>query len=572
VTIPASVHREWQQFRLLSRDAVRQLIDTALFARDADPMEFALWMLALVATPPAFFASRQIFVYTVLINAPPEVVERVALAHWLFFVTYGMLAAALLAALTWEALFPDGRDQEILGVLPIRPRTVAASRLRAALTVAVVFAGAVNVPSAVIYSTFAAGHALMPNVVTLLTGHVLATMLGSLLVFLASLIARGLAAVALGARAAAWLGAALQVITVILLFEVFLFLPGVLGTFVKAMLRGDTSALWFPPVWFASLHAWLAGSSRVVISESARTGLMAFAVAAIAVLPMYLLPARWLARRALETRPRERTIGLTSLVKAVATLIRARSPVRSVYAFSVASLFRSRSHLFVLATYFGLAIAVCLASFVIADVRGTIVVDAPSPLVLALPLVFMFFLVIGLRASFRIPTDLDANWAFRISQPSLGTCISAATLVMFVIAVAPVAGISVAATIALWPARDVATIAILQLLAGLVLIQCALFGWTKVPFASAHAPSPEVLKAKWPIYVVALYLYAFKLANWQFVALRSTRALAAYMAAAVITILVIQWLRARKLRRATLQFDVIDSYAIDRLNLSEAVN
>ena len=107
---------------MLSRDAVRQLIDTALLSRDADPMEYTVWMLALVATPPAFFAARQVLTYTALRNAPLEVVMQVALAHRLFFVIYGMLAAALLAALTWEAVFPDGRDQEIVGVLPVRPR------------------------------------------------------------------------------------------------------------------------------------------------------------------------------------------------------------------------------------------------------------------------------------------------------------------------------------------------------------------------------------------------------------------------------------------------------------------
>src|SRR5687767_15860414 len=101
-----ALRRDWHQFRLLSRDAVRQLIDTALFSRDADPMEYALWMLALVATPPAFFASRQLLLYTSLVHAPAEVVEQIALSHRLFFVTYGLLAAALLAAVTWDSLFP----------------------------------------------------------------------------------------------------------------------------------------------------------------------------------------------------------------------------------------------------------------------------------------------------------------------------------------------------------------------------------------------------------------------------------------------------------------------------------
>ena len=74
----------------------RQLLDAALFSRDADPMQFALWMLALVSTPATFFAFRQSLAYTALTNAPAELVLQVAMAHRLFFVVYAMIAAALL--------------------------------------------------------------------------------------------------------------------------------------------------------------------------------------------------------------------------------------------------------------------------------------------------------------------------------------------------------------------------------------------------------------------------------------------------------------------------------------------
>ncbi len=125
-----SLKRDWHQFRLLSKDAVRQLIDTALLSREADPMEFALWILALVATPTGFFALRNINTYTELMvaNAPDAVVQQIALGHRLFFIIYSMLSAALLASLTWEAVFPDGRDQEIVGVYCPSGRTCSRRR------------------------------------------------------------------------------------------------------------------------------------------------------------------------------------------------------------------------------------------------------------------------------------------------------------------------------------------------------------------------------------------------------------------------------------------------------------
>jgi hypothetical protein len=567
-----TLRRDWRQFRLLSRDAVRQSIDAALFSREADPMEFALWMLALVATPPAFFAFRQIFLYTALVKAPPEVVEQIALAHRMFFVTYGMLAAALLAALTWDTLFPDGRDQEIVGVLPVRPQTFAAAKLGAAVTLGLVFTAAINIPAAVIYTAVSSAHPALRNSVGLLAGQILGTSLGALLVYFTLLTARGLAAIVFGARAGAWLGAVLQLVTVVLLVEVFFFLPGVLGTLVKAMLAGDPTMMWLPPVWFASLHAWVAGNSNPLLASPAGLAVISTAIAGVAAVPMYLLPARWLGRRAMETRARERATSITSAIKSLAHLTMASPPVRAIFGFAIASLLRSRQHLLVLATYFGLAIATCVASIILIEVRGSIKLTTPASWILALPLVFMFFMVIGLRASFRLPTDIEANWPFRMAQPSLAACFNAAALVMFSLVALPLAVLTLVITAPLWSVVDGIKAALLQLLAGVLLIECVLANWTKIPFACGHAPSPDVLKAWWPAYLLTLYLYAFKLSDWQVVALRSTTALAWYVALTLTVIGIVRLVRQRKTRSRTLEFDAAYGHTLERLNLSGALN
>jgi hypothetical protein len=570
--ISPALRRDWTQFRLLSRDAVRQLIDTALFSRESDPMEFALWMLALVATPPAFFAARQIFTYTALVNADIAAVEQVALAHRLFFIIYGMLASTLLAAMTWDALFPDGRDQEIVGVLPVRPYTFAAARLGAAVIVGAGFAAAVNLPAGLIYSFIASGHPALGNVVALFAGHVLATMLGSLLVYFALLTLRGIAAILLGARAGAWLGAALQLLTVILLVEVFFFLPGVLGGLVDAMLGLDPRARWFPPVWFGSLNAWVAGDSHGIMRSGISTGVVAFISAAVITVPIYLLPARWLGRRALESRPREHATSITSIVRAMGKLTAARPAVRAILGYSVASLLRSRRHLLVIATYVGVAIAISVASILLIEIRGTIALETPDSWILALPLVFLFFVVLGLRASFRIPTEIEANWSFRLSQPTLNECVNGTALVMLTLAVVPIVALTAAITLPVWPLSDVLKIALMQIVAGVVLIECVLLAWAKVPFACGHAPSPDMLKAWWPAYLLAMYLYAFKQSHWQFAALGSARVMGVYLATAFAVVVLIRLIRRRKLRHQALEFDAAPVTTVEQLKLSEALN
>jgi len=573
VNVPSSWKRDWHQFRLLSRDAVRQLVDTALFSRESDPAEYAIWMLALIATPVLVFAVRQVLIFTALVNAPPEAVHEVLLAHRLFFITYGMLAAALIASLTWEALFPDGRDQEIIGVLPVRPRTFAAARLGAAVTVGALFTAAVNLPAGIIYSAFSAGHPLLSgHAPGVFAGHVMATMLGSMFVFFTLLVVRGLTAVVFGAHAGAWLGAVLQLATVVLMFEVFFFLPKVLGTLITGVLRGDTLTAWFPPVWFAALHAWLAGSSSQLLEAAMLRGLAAFAISAAVVVPIYLLPARWLGRRALETRSRERAAATTFVVRTIGTVTRSGPAVRAVVLFTVVSLVRSRRHLTILASYFGIAVAVSIASVLTIEVRGTFIVDRPFEGVLALPLVFVFFGVMGLRASFRVPTEVDANWSFRMAQPSLTTCVRASTLVMAALVVLPIAVITFAALVPRWPLSSVLNSVGLQIVSGVVLIECTLFGWSKVPFACGHAPSADVLKSWSGLYAIAMYVFAFKLSDWQAAATSSSRTLAWYLGGAAVIMLAVRILRHRKLPSQSLEFDAAKPPTMEELNLSGARN
>jgi hypothetical protein len=564
--------QDLRQFRLLSKDAVRHLIDSALLSRDADPMEFALWMAALVATPSVFFAARQMLTYSALVSAPVELVQSFALSHRLFFVTYGMLAAAFLAAVTWEAIFPDGRDQEVVGVLPVKPYVFAAARLAAAVKVSLIFLTLVNLPAAVLYSFFAMAHPLFGwNLPGLVAGHFAATMLGSQLVFFVLLSIRGLTAVIFGAGAGKWFGAALQVITVVLMFETLFFLPGILATLVNRIMQGDATMMLFPPVWFVALHEWVLGSANQLLEGAMIRGLLAFALASAAVVPMYLVPARWLGRRALEKRSRERAAATTFVVRVVSSLTRTRPAARGLFLFAVASLVRSRRHHLVLASYLGMAVALCIITVFIVDDRGSVKIDRPASWLLTLPMIFVFCGVHGLRSSFRIPTETEANWPFRIAQPSLATCVSATLLVVVTLLILPVAAVTLMIIGPTWPFATTALVLVLQILAGITLTELVLFHWRKVPFACAHAPSPDLLKAWWPIYAFALYVYAFELANWQFAAVSSNIALWSYLVTCGLVITTVRWLRGRQLQKHQLEFDVATQGA-ERLNLSEALN
>jgi hypothetical protein len=503
---------------------------------------------------------------------PAERFEAMLNADRLFFLIYGMLAAALLAALTWEALYPDRTDQEIVGVLPVKPRTLAAARLSAAVATSVVFTTAISLPAAAVYSIAAVQHPLVGALPRVFLGHIAATTLGCAFVFLSLVAVRGIVAIGAGERAANRLAVVLQLVTIVALVEVFLFLPAVLGGLVRQMQAagsaGALSAL--PPVWFAALFAWMAEGRGLLVAEGG-TAVLAFGAASLAAAAISLGPAAWMGRRALLVRSTDRPSLLMILGRAVATVCARPPAVRAMFLFGVASLTRSRRHVLYLASYLGTAIAAAILGLIGAEIRGRLQFDEPRAYLLVLPLVFMFFAVFGLRGALAIPTDVEANWPFRMSPPTVRLSVRATRLLIMTFGIVPIVGVWLMATLAVWPVAMALKVAALDLIAGLWLTEIALLGWAKVPFATAHEPAPETLKSRLPWYVFFLMLYSRGGASLQLSLVDSTESTIRFLAFGIAGIAIMRVWHVRQQRRLQPTFDA-DTGGMETLNLSEAVN
>jgi hypothetical protein len=572
MTDPWGRGTEWRQFLILSRDSVRRLLNGAVHSRDTDPMQFALWVAALAATLPTLFAIRMIFMWSSARYALSlEAIESLAIANRLFFIFYGMIASALLAALLWETLLPDRSDQEIVGVLPVRARTVAAARVAAATAIAVAFSIAINGVSGLLFAvatSAAFGLAALPM---LFVGHIVSTTFACLLVFFTLLTIRGTVAAIAGPSAGSWVATVLQLVTIVTLIEVFLYLPSLLPPVVEHVLRGDRMAARFPPAWFAGLYSWMAGSDRTVLAEGARLAIVATFAAALSVVGTYLLPAAYLSRRTLEVRSRERARLMTTLTRAVASLIPS-PPVRGMFVFSIASFIRSRRHLFILASYLGVGVGCALVGIIAAEARNTLSIAHPRAYLLALPMVMTFCAVLGLRAAFAVPTDLDANWPFRLREPTPATATNAASATILAMGVVPIAALAfVASMMAGWAVATAATIALFNLVSGAFLVEAALFRWRKVPFACAHVPAQDTVKGRWAFFIVFLNWYAFQLANVQEWALASFARAMQYAGIFALLILVVRMARIRT-TRGGVDFDGAPQDTLQTLGLSEAVH
>ena len=131
---------ERHQFRILYRDFLRRVIDLDVLSSHGDMEKLLVQFAAMLA---AFNFSFLIFAGPkYLSGAVPEAQLRIAVrSEFEFLVASTMAVAGLFAVLAWNNVLPDRRDSLILGLLPVRTRTVFLAKIAAiasALGVAIV--------------------------------------------------------------------------------------------------------------------------------------------------------------------------------------------------------------------------------------------------------------------------------------------------------------------------------------------------------------------------------------------------------------------------------------------------
>ena len=517
--------RKWRQFARLLELSRGRLMDAALGSREIAAEHFVIWGGALLATPTLLYTVRTTSAYPFFRWRSLEMLQMVALGDRLFFIVWAMLVAMLLVSLLWEGLYPDRTDQQILGVLPVSPRMVAAARVATALGAALVLITAIVVPSAVFYAATSGVHPVLGARLGVMVGQIAGGVGAGMFVFTALMAVRGLLVFVLGAGAAARVAVVLQVITVLLLVEAFLFLPGILPRVLQPlMMPGAAEVSWMIPAWFLGLSVWVAGPHRELLAVTAGDAVAALVAVVGVAVAVYVVPAPATARRAIEARTTAPTRGSGGWLTAIASRLVWTRSARAQLAFTLRSLARSPRHQTAIASWLGLALGVGGVRLMAAQVRGRpLALDQPADYLVSLPLVLTFFLVGGLRAAFALPTDLPANWTFRLTASHApAACIAARRGALWLLAVLPVSALTLLAGGWQWGWEPALAVAAMHAVSGMMLCEIAVLDCESIPFTRQRGLSTDSLKLGAPLGLVALIFYAFRLDDLQLLALGAT--------------------------------------------------
>ena len=496
-------------FQILWRAFLEQFVANESATSDLQTRRALIGIFAFLVTPGFFLMMRTVSSYELILRVAqarnmPELVERHLAQLAMTFVVYSMVTTALITVFIWDALVFDKRDAMVLGPLPIRGTTIVWAKLAALATFLLGTSVAVNLLSGVPFGFVTGGPE--GKIVRHLAGHLAGTLGGAVFMFSALVVARGALVLAVGSHIAATVGSTLQFVfmSAVLLFMV---VPATMGDAQPVFLTRNAGQ-WIPTTWFFALFETLRGSQAPGLDALAWRAVVAVPTTVVAAIAI-TFAGYWNQMRA-ALAPPARAASATRLRRGMAGLIVGSDHVaRGVSDLVLTVLARSRPHQVPIAIAASLGVAI--ASVAISTRSGGLeALRSPRTVVLWVPIVLGYWIIVGLRASFVMPTELPAAWAFRVhSRLPSASHWSGVRAAMFAFAIGPALATNALVVLPLLGWRIAAIHAVVVCVTIAIAAQCASMLVDGVPFTRAYPPGHARLKTRWPLYLLAMYAVAY---------------------------------------------------------------
>jgi hypothetical protein len=551
------------RFKILWRLFVEQFAANESATSDMQMRRAIIGAIAFLVTPGLFLMFKTMSGYELMVmiarhRNTPQIIETFLAQMAVLFVSYSMISTGLLTVFIWDTLVFDKRDAMVLGPLPLRGLTIVGAKLAALATFLVGTALAVNVLSGVAFGWVTG--ALEGRILQHLSAHLSGTVGGAVFMFCTLVVVRGLLVLFVSAHAAAITGSLLQ----------FVFLSAVLCF----MMVPTATGLVLPPMsWFAALFEWIRGSRAPAVPGLAQYALIVLPISIAGAIAV-TFAGYWKQMRA-ALAPSASVAGTARIRRRLATLITGRDRVAHATSdFVLTTLVRSPVQQAPIAIAASLGVAIVSIALATRD-GGLAELRVPRTVVLWIPIVLGYWVIVGLRASFVLPTELKAAWAFRVHSrlPSVSYW-AGVRAAMVAFAIGPALLVNALAVLPLLGWRVAAIHALVVTVAIAIAAQFASLLVDGVPFTRAYPPGHARLKTRWPLYLLGMWAIAYLPVRLELRVLHDAWGIGMLLAEGLAAIATLEIAARHRARKWTLppepEIDDSDPEALTFLNLGPA--
>ncbi len=508
-----------RQFRILYREFLARLVDLEILSSGGDVQKVLVQFAAMLAAASFTYAVASVPRY-VQSTMPHRQLLVAAWSEQEFLVASTMAIAGLFSVLAWNTVLPDRRDCLVLGLLPVRVRTIFLAKVAAIATALAISVAAINSFTGLSFPFLWGGFRT-------LGAYWITQFLAGLFVCGALLALQAVAAQLLSYRLFLRASSFLQLACFFTILGFWFLKPPFTA------LAAHPHLAWMPSFWFFALFQQLNGAGSPAFAPLAARALWSIPLTLAIAAAAFGLAYRRNLRRIVEQpdiAPADRSRPAVRILGWLAALALAAPIERAVLLFTARSISRSRQHRLILAAYAGIALAIGLAytrdliygpsSFEAMQVAAPW--NQPNGSFLAASMIALFFAVIGARAVFAMPIALPANWIFRLTAVhSPAAYFYAVRKSLYTVAVIPVWIAAAVALFAIWPAWGAAEHVALLAVLGILLVEMSLYRFRKIPFACSYLPGKANLNVRLGTWGIGFLFVASQGVHVEFWAMQS---------------------------------------------------
>jgi hypothetical protein len=412
-----------------------------------------------------------------------------------FFIVLSMVVTGAAALWRWDALFLDRRDYSNIVPLPISLPRIFLGNLAAILLLAVVLTLDVNAASFVLFPVAVVGSQVSLGVfLRFAAGHAVTVVVASVFSFFAVFAVIGLLMAILPY-------ALFRRISLYIRFLIALFFIALLATsfavtsFLGQLARMNKMAVnLLPPVWFLGMGQTLWGNGHnPFFAAMTRTAFFALGISLVVAVLSYTLSFRRSFIRIPETAevgPLPRWQFHFLPVDLFDRTIFRDPPQRACFHFITRTLLRSEAHLQIVSAFTAMAFVVSTQSLASAfQTRASIHLRGPSEDLLSIPFILSFCIIVGIRLSFEVPSDLRANWVFALwIDPGTLQTRPIARKALLAFSLVPLAPICLFSSWMLWGFSTALLHTAIYAACTVAVVELLLIRFRKIPFTCSYPP------------------------------------------------------------------------------------
>jgi len=442
-------------------------------------------------------------------------------------ITFFMLIMGLVAVLEWEVLFLDSRDYTNLCSLPVRARTLFTAKFSSLCLFIGLFALSLNLWSTFFF-VFYLSRWWHPNPLYALLFsmiHLMSMLSACFFAFFFTALLIGILMTLLGYKLFNRIRTYIR--SFFLIVYVFLILMYLRGLYVGIdqlipveKIKASTSFIqylynYFPPLWFTDLYETLLGNTSLPFHGSYNYALLGLVLMGSLFYLMTGLSYRgYIKKLGFVQRKRLHLKALKMGFSRIFDRIFLRNPVqRAIFHFYKNTL---NAHMFYkmrLATFISIGIGLILFQ-IPRQGRDIQALFGINKTMLTIPIIISFFYLLGLRGVVNMPTSLNANWIFRLTEGEKRRhYFSALRKGIFFLNLLPLHIVLFAFYLFFWDGLTALYHCFYCFVLSVLVMEVFFHRNFKIPFACSYLPGKEKIQLLWFVYLIMFIAY-LNLVSW----------------------------------------------------------